>query len=79
MLELFAIVAPLFQQTVVDEVLTSGDRDLLTVLALGFGLLMLVQTLLSLARSWMVLLLGQTLSLQWKANVFAHLVRLPVD
>lgn len=78
-LELFAIVAPLFQQMVVDEVLTSGDGDLLTVLVLGFGLLLIVQTLLGLARSWMVIILSQTLSLQWTSNVFAHLVRLPVE
>jgi ATP-binding cassette, subfamily B, bacterial CvaB/MchF/RaxB len=77
-LELFAIVAPLLQQMVVDDVLTSGDRDLLTVLVLGFGLLLLVQTLVGLARSWMVIVLGQTLSLQWASNVFAHLVKLPV-
>lgn len=78
-LELFAIVAPMFQQMVVDEVLTAGDRNLLTVLALGFGLLLIIQTLLGLARSWMVILLGQTLYLQWTGNVFAHLVRLPVS
>ena len=78
-LELFALVAPLFNQVVVDEVLTSGDRDLLTVLVLGFGLLLIVQTAIGLARSWMVMVLGQTLSLQWTGNVFAHLVRLPVD
>lgn len=77
-LELFSIVAPLFNQMVVDEVLTSGDRDLLTVLVLGFGLLLGVQTAVGLARSWMVILLSQTLSLQWAGNVFAHLVRLPV-
>jgi len=77
-LELFAIVAPLLQQMVVDDVLTSGDRDLLTVLVLGFGLLLAVQTLIGVARSWMVIVLGQTLSLQWTSNVFAHLVKLPV-
>lgn len=77
-LELFAIVAPLFNQMVVDDVLTSGDRDLLTVLVLGFGLLLIVQTALGLARSWMVIVLGQTVALQWMGNVFAHLVRLPV-
>ncbi|MEO6278925.1 peptidase domain-containing ABC transporter [Roseateles sp.] len=77
-LELFAIVAPLFQQMVVDEVLTSGDRDLLTVLALGFALLLLAQTLIGLARSWMVIVLSQTLALQWAGNVFSHLVKLPV-
>lgn len=76
-LELFAITSPLLQQIVVDDVLTSGDRNLLTVLILGFGLLLVVQTCIGLARSWMVIVLGQTLSLQWMSNVFAHLVRLP--
>lgn len=78
-LELFTIVAPLFNQFVVDEVITSHDADLLTVLVLGFGLLLVAQTAVGLARSWMVMMLGQTLSLQWLGNVFAHLVRLPVD
>lgn len=78
-LQLFALVAPLFSQLVVDEVITSGDHDMLTVLVLGFGLLLVVQTALGLARSWMVMVLGQSLSLQWAGNVFAHLLRLPVD
>lgn len=78
-LELFALAAPLFNQTVIDEVLTSGDRNLLTVLILGFGLLLVTQTAIGLARSWMVMVLGQTLSLQWAGNMFGHLVRLPVD
>jgi ATP-binding cassette subfamily B protein RaxB len=77
-LELFAIVGPLLNQLVVDDVLTSGDRDLLDVLVLGFGLLLLVQTAIGLARSWMVMILGQTLGLQWTGNVFSHLIRLPV-
>ena len=78
-LELFALAAPLFNQVVIDEVLTSGDRDLLTVLLLGFALLLLTQTVIGLVRSWMVMVLGTTLSLQWAGNMFAHLVRLPVD
>ncbi|OWQ92304.1 ABC transporter [Roseateles aquatilis] len=78
-LELFAIVSPLINQTVVDDVLTSGNRDLLTVLLLGFGLLLIIQTVVGITRSWMVMILGQTLSLQWAGNVFSHLIRLPVD
>ena len=78
-LQLFAVAAPLFNQMVVDNAVTSHDTDLLAVLVLGFGVLLVVQTVLGLARSWMVLVLGQTLSLQWVGNVFAHLVRLPVD
>jgi ATP-binding cassette subfamily B protein RaxB len=78
-LELFAIALPLANQLVVDDVLVSGDRQLLTVVVLGFGLLMVCQTVIGLARSWMVMILGQTLSLQWAGNVFAHLIRLPVS
>lgn len=77
-LELFAIVAPLCNQLIVDDVLTSGDRDLLKVLVIGFGLLLITQTALGLARSWMLIVLTQTLSLQWRGNTFAHLLRLPV-
>lgn len=77
-LELFAIAAPLLNQMVVDEAIVSHDRELLTLLVIGFGLLLVVQTGLSLLRSWLVTVLGQTLSLQWVGNVFAHLVRLPV-
>ncbi len=76
-LQFFALVSPFFSQLVVDDAITSHDADLLLVLVLGFGLLLVVQTVIGLARSWMVLLLGQTLSLQWRSNVFAHLIKLP--
>lgn len=78
-LEVFALTAPLLNQMVVDEVLTSGDRDLLLVVMLGFGLLLIVQTAIGLARSWMVMVLAQTLNLQWSGNVFAHMIRLPMQ
>ena len=77
-LQMLAIIAPLLTQIVVDEVLASGDRHMLTVLVLGFGLLLLAQTALGAARSWMVLVLSQTLAQQWSSNVFGHLLRLPV-
>lgn len=78
-LELFAIASPLLNQLVVDDAVATHDADLLTVLIIGFALLLLVQTLVGLARSWMVMVLGQSLSLQWASNVFAHLVKLPVE
>lgn len=77
-LEAFALVSPMFNQWVVDEALVSADRDLLNVLALGFGLMLIVQTAVSLARGWTVLYLSTHLNLQWVANVFTHLLRLPV-
>jgi ATP-binding cassette subfamily B protein RaxB len=78
-LEIFSIVAPLYQQIVVDNAIVSADRDLLVVLALGFGLLILVQSAINLARSWAILFLGSTLSVQLVRNLFRHLLRLPMD
>ncbi|TFW28885.1 peptidase domain-containing ABC transporter [Massilia horti] len=77
-LEVFALISPFFLQWVIDNVITSADRDLLTTLALGFGLLMLMQQAVSALRAWVLLYMSTTLSLQWRANVFAHLLRLPV-
>jgi ATP-binding cassette subfamily B protein RaxB len=78
-LELFAIAAPLLNQLVVDDAIATHDMDLLQVLIVGFALLLVIQTAIGLARSWMVMVLGQSLSLQWAGNVFAHLIKLPVE
>ncbi|CAM3812045.1 peptidase domain-containing ABC transporter [Bordetella tumulicola] len=78
-LEILTVVQPFFLQWVVDHVLNTGDRDLLTTLALAFGLLMVMKQLTSVARGWMLMVMGTTLNLQWRANVFTHLLRLPIS
>lgn len=77
-LEVFALVSPFFMQWVIDNVIVSADQDLLTTLAIGFGLLMLMQQTVSVLRSWILMHFSTTLNVQWKANVFNHLLRLPV-
>lgn len=77
-LEILTVVQPFFLQWVVDHVLNTGDRDLLTTLALAFGLLMVMKQLTSVARGWMLMTIGATLNLQWRTNVYTHLLRLPV-
>jgi len=78
-LQAIAIVSPFYVQWAVDGAVVSADRDLLTVLGLGFLLLAIVNVALSSLRSWVVLYLSTTLNLQWLANVFSHLLRLPVS
>jgi ATP-binding cassette, subfamily B, bacterial CvaB/MchF/RaxB len=78
-LELFALVAPFFLQWTIDNVIVAADHDLLRTLAIGFALLMLMQQAVSIARAWLLLYMGTTLNLQWRANVFAHLIQLPVQ
>jgi ATP-binding cassette subfamily B protein RaxB len=78
-LELFSIISPLFLQLTVDKVLAAFDRDLLLTLGVGFMLLIALQSLLGALRSWTTLYFGASLKLQWYANLFSHLVRLPVS
>ena len=78
-LELFVICGPLLNQLVVDDALATHDADFLVVLVIGFALLLLIETLIGLARSWMVMRFGMSLSLQWASNVFAHMVKLPIE
>ncbi len=78
-LEAFMLLTPFFMQWVVDDVLVSGDRDLLLTLGIAFALLVVIQVLTAAGRAWAVLVLSATLNLQWLLNVFAHLLRLPLD
>lgn len=77
-LQCFTLLAPFFMQWVVDQVLVSADRDLLTVLGMGFGLLLLLQVATAQLRGWTVIYLSNRLGLQWMGNVFAHLLKLPL-
>ena len=76
--EVFALAMPWLTQLTVDEVLVSSDRDLMTVLALGFALLVLIQTAIGALRGWLLLHLTNTLSLQVLTQLFSHLLRLPL-
>jgi ATP-binding cassette, subfamily B, bacterial CvaB/MchF/RaxB len=78
-MEVFALVSPFFLQWVLDNVLVSSDRDLLTTLALGFGLLLLMQQAVTIIRGWVIMYMGTTLNVQWRTNVFTHLLSLPVS
>ncbi len=79
LLQLFALAVPLYMQTVVDDVILSGDYDLLLALALGFGLLLITQVATEMVRQYSILGLSSRLNLQLAANVFRHLIRLPTD
>ncbi|MGH8274549.1 MAG: peptidase domain-containing ABC transporter, partial [Gammaproteobacteria bacterium] len=78
-LEIFAILAPFFMQVVVDRVLVSDDGSLLTVLGLGFGLLMVITAAVTAFRAWVILYLSTHLNYQMLARLFRHLLRLPLD
>lgn len=78
-LEAFALASPLFLQWIVDQVVVARDGDLLTTLALGFGLLLVLQQVFGVARSWVMLSINTNINVQWQSSIFTHLLRLPVE
>ena len=77
-LQVFVVLAPFYLQWVIDQVLVSADRPLLSLLALAFGALLLLQVATGWVRGAAVLHLSSRLGQQWMGNVFAHLLRLPM-
>ncbi|HEX6996814.1 MAG TPA: peptidase domain-containing ABC transporter [Gammaproteobacteria bacterium] len=77
-LEVFTLVSPLFMQWTLDHVIVTANVDLLTTLAIGFALVLLIQQGISAVRAWVIMHFGTTLNVQWHANVFTHMLRLPL-
>lgn len=77
-LQIFVLTGPLFLQWIIDQVVVSRDTNLLTTLALGFALLMILQQGIGLIRTWLMLTISTSIRIQWKANIFRHLVQLPL-
>jgi ATP-binding cassette, subfamily B, bacterial CvaB/MchF/RaxB len=77
-LEALVVAGPFYMQLTVDEVIARGDLDFLTILALGFGLLMLIKVASTAIRSQIILIVQNTLHYQLGVRLFHHLVRLPL-
>ena len=77
-LEVLVLVGPLMMQWILDYVIVSRDGNLLMTLAVGFLLLLLLQQGFSLARSWVLLVVNASVRVQWRSNVVAHMMRLPL-
>ena len=78
-LQVCILVAPFYMQWLVDEALLSADQNLIFVLACGFLLLNVIQTAISAVRSWVTIVLATNLNVQWLANAFTHLMKLPLS
>lgn len=77
--QLFVLASPFYLQLVIDEAVTRFDEDFLLLLALGFGFLYVINAISNALRSWVILLLGQSMTFQMAGNVLRHLVRLPAE
>ena len=79
LLQVFAFSLPYYTQLFIDDVVVSADRSLLKILAAGFLMVVLARSLTELLRSWVVMHLGNNLSLGFGTSLCRHLLALPLD
>nr|PMK16695.1 peptidase C39 [Vibrio splendidus] len=78
-LEALALLLPMLNQIVIDEVLVGYDENLLILIIFSILLIAATQTLIGLAKEWATITLSVNFNMQWTANVFHHLFRLPIE
>ena len=79
LLQVFTLAAPYYIQLVIDDVVLTGDTSLLTVLAVGFFLVLVFEIATNALRGFTLLHFGNQMNIQLGANLFHHLVRLPIS
>jgi len=78
-LQVYMLATPYYMQIAIDNALPALDLNLLSVLAIGFGLFTLINVGASLLRSFVLLFAGTTLGFSLSSNIARRLFRLPVD
>lgn len=79
LMQAYILVAPQYLQIVIDTVLPTLDTDLLVTLAIGFGLLLILNIVATVLRQLVVLYAGTSMGYQISINLFSHLARLPLS
>ncbi len=77
-LQAFALASPYYMQLAVDSVVPALDRNLLAVLALGFGLFTVFNAGATLLRGFVLLSAGTMMGYALASNLARRLFRLPV-
>jgi ATP-binding cassette subfamily B protein RaxB len=78
-LEAIGVAIPIGFQLVLDDVVVSNDFDLLTLIAVGIGLVLAFRALIDFVRSWAIMAASSSMTLYWKLSLFRHLLRLPLS
>ena len=77
MLQLYVLVSPFFMQLVVDDAVAKGDATLLVALAIGFGLLTMLNAGAATLRAFVLQYVQSAISVSIGVGLFRHMIRLP--
>lgn len=78
-LQILTFALPLQMQLVIDNAILNNDIQFLTVIAIAFAAIVILQCTTQALRDWSLQLIGNQVVFQMVGNVFRHLIRLPTD
>ena len=78
-LQAFGLLSPILNQTIIDDVLGRGDIELLTTIAAGMGILLVINIAVTRLRDYIALYMNTQLSYQMQSNLLRHVLKLPVS
>jgi ATP-binding cassette subfamily B protein RaxB len=78
LLQVFVLATPFYIQLAIDQAALKGDGAILTVLALGFGLLCVFNAVATLLRGIVTTRLTSLLNWEMTLRLFRHMIRLPL-
>ena len=76
-LEFITLINPLYVQIVLDRIIGTGEITLLLPLSIVFFLILLMQFVLAICRSWLIINMGSKINVSWLDGLYSHLIRLP--
>lgn len=79
LIQFMMLLAPFQMQMSIDEAIPTNDAAFLTTLLVAVVILLIIQVAVGVLRSLLILHLSNTISFQVASNLFAHLMRLPVE
>ncbi len=79
LLQITLIAAPLQVQWVIDAGVAYADGELVGLLALGFVFVLVIRLAAELFRGWLIVRLTHLVAFEFARNLFAHMLRLPLE
>jgi ATP-binding cassette, subfamily B, bacterial CvaB/MchF/RaxB len=79
LLNVLAMLLPIQSQIIIDDILSSGDQNLIIITSILFGFLVLSHAITAVLRSFLILSLSNSIGFQISTNLFSRLLSLPIE
>ncbi len=78
-IEILSLINPFLMQWSIDKVIPFNDTNLLSLLIIGFFIVLIINNILSFCQSWIVLYFSNNLKIEMESGIFSKLINLPLD